>query len=168
MDTEDLSGICASLGILEEEQTTNRMVYTKGDHCLDALKDLLRFLRRDDPQTREVFKQVCRWNIASKNLIPIIEHCQRDRNLVLNSVKVLVFLSMPIEPSSSDIPEQIEYLWNLKFFVTSSDAVAVIVSLLEGPLENLECELFSEDDWKLLQLVLTFFHWWFSGLSSSG
>ncbi|KAE8722683.1 Timeless family protein [Hibiscus syriacus] len=106
MDTEGLSGICASLGILEEDQTTNRMVYTKGEHC---------------------------------------------------PVKVLVFLSMPIEPSSSDIPQQIEYLWNLKFSVTSSDAVAVIVSLLEGPLENLECELFSEDDWKLLQLVLTFF-----------
>ncbi|KAL4348537.1 hypothetical protein GQ457_17G024620 [Hibiscus cannabinus] len=164
MDMEGLSVICASLGVLEEDQTTNRMVYTKGEHCLvsndllpDALKDLLRFLRRDDPQTREVFKQVCRWNIVSKNLIPIIEHCQRDRNLVLNAVKVLVFLSMPIEPSSSDIPQQIEYLWNIKFSVTSSDAVAVIVSLLEGPLENLECELFSEDDWKLLQLVLTLF-----------
>ncbi|GMJ06484.1 TIMELESS [Hibiscus trionum] len=157
MDMEGLSGICASLGVLEEDQTTNRMVYTKGEHCLDSLKDLLRFLRRDDPQTREVFKQVCRWNIVSKNLIPIIEHCQRDRNLVLNAVKVLVFLSMPVEPSSSDIPQQIEYLWNIKFSVTSSDAVAVIVSLLEGPLENLECELFSEDDWKLLQLVLTLF-----------
>ncbi|MBA0689925.1 hypothetical protein Goari_007626, partial [Gossypium aridum] len=123
----------------------------------DALKDLLRFLRRDDPETREVFKQVCRWNIVSKDLIPIIEHCHHDRNLVLNAVKVLVFLSMPIEPSSSDIPQQIEYLWNMKFSLTSSDAVAVIVSLLEGPLENLECELFTEDDWKLVQLVLTLF-----------
>ncbi|XP_022736248.1 protein timeless homolog isoform X2 [Durio zibethinus] len=157
MDMEGLSGICASLGILEEDQITKQTVYTKGEHCLDALKDLLRFLRRDDPQTREVFKQVCRWNIASKNLIPIIEHWQHDRNLVLNAVKVLVFLSMPIEPSSSDIPQQIEYLWNIKFSLTSSDAVAVIVSLLEGPLENLECELFTEDDWKLVQLVVTLF-----------
>ncbi|KAL9312492.1 hypothetical protein ACSQ67_017944 [Phaseolus vulgaris] len=30
---------------------------------LDNLKDLLRFLRRDDPQTRDVFKQVCKWNM---------------------------------------------------------------------------------------------------------
>ncbi|KAH1075387.1 hypothetical protein J1N35_027715 [Gossypium stocksii] len=157
MDMEGLSSICASLGILEEDETTKQMVYTKGEHCLDALKDLLRFLRRDDPETREVFKQVCRWNIVSKDLIPIIEHCQHDRNLVLNAVKVLVFLSMPIEPSSSDIPQQIEYLWNMKFSLTSSDAVAVIVSLLESPLENLECELFMEDDWKLVQLVLTLF-----------
>ena len=51
----------------------------------DNLKDLLRFLRRDDPHTRDVFKQVCKWNIVAKDLIPIIEHCQDDRNLVLNA-----------------------------------------------------------------------------------
>ena len=104
----------------------------------DNLKDLLRFLRRDDPQARDVFKQVCKWNIVSKDLIPIIEHCQDDRNLVLNAVKVLVFLTMPIEPTSKDISQQLEYLWGLKSSVTCSDIVAVIVSLLESPLENLE------------------------------
>lgn len=51
----------------------------------DNLKDLLRFLRRDDPQNRQVFKQVCKWNTASKDLIPIIENCQSDHNLVLNA-----------------------------------------------------------------------------------
>ena len=55
----------------------------------DNLKDLLRFLRRDDPQNRDVFKQVCRWNTVSKDLIPIIEHCQDDRNLVLNAGKLV-------------------------------------------------------------------------------
>lgn len=53
-------------------------------------------------------------------------------------MKVLVFLTMPIEPSSSDIVQQIEYLWEIESLITSSDTVAVIVSLLEGPLENLE------------------------------
>lgn len=54
------------------------------------------------------------------------------------SVKILVFLTMPIEPSSNDIAQQIENLWGLKSSVTCSDIVAVIVSLLESPLENLE------------------------------
>lgn len=45
---------------------------------------------------------------------------------------------MPIEPSSNDIPQQIEYLWGLKSAIACSDTVAVVVSLLEGPLENLE------------------------------
>ncbi|XP_041011926.1 protein timeless homolog isoform X2 [Juglans microcarpa x Juglans regia] len=157
MDTEGLSIICAGLGIVEEDENGNRVGYSKGEYCLDNLKDLLRFLRRDDPQTRDVFKQVCKWNTLSKDLIPIIEHCQDDYNLVLNAVKVLVFLTMPIERTSNDISQQIEYLWQLKSSITCSDVVAVIVSLLESPLESLECETFTEDDWKLVQLVLTLF-----------
>ncbi|OVA16539.1 Timeless protein [Macleaya cordata] len=157
MDLEGLSTICAGLGILEEDDNGNRTVYTKTEFCLENLKDLQRFLRRYDPQTRDVFKQVCKWNIVLKDLVPIIEHCQDDRDLVISAVKILVFLTMPIEPGSSNIPEQIEYLWGLKASITRNDTVAVIVSLLEGPLENLEREAFTEDDWKLVQLVLTLF-----------
>ncbi|KAH0688185.1 hypothetical protein KY290_019855 [Solanum tuberosum] len=154
---EGLSIICAGLGIIEEDDDGNRIGYTKGNYCLDNLKDLLRFLRRDDPQTREVFKQVCKWNIVGKDLIPIIEYCQDDRNLLLNAVKVMVFLTMPIEPTSNDIPQQIELLWGIKSSITFSEAVPVIMSLLESPLENLACEAFTEDDWKMVQLVLTLF-----------
>lgn len=49
-----------------------------------------------------------------------------------------MFLTMPIEQMSFDIPQQIEYLWGLKSAITFSDIVPVIVSLLETPLENLE------------------------------
>uniref|UniRef100_F6H6I1 Timeless N-terminal domain-containing protein n=1 Tax=Vitis vinifera TaxID=29760 RepID=F6H6I1_VITVI len=138
MDMEGLSVICAGLGSIDEDDGGNRIGYAKTDYCLDNLKDLLRFLRRDDPQSRSVFKQVCKWNTVSKDLIPIIEHCQDDRNLVLNAVKVLVFLTMPIEASSNDISQQIEYLWGLKSSITRSNTIAVVMSLLESPLENLE------------------------------
>ncbi|XP_011076070.1 protein timeless homolog [Sesamum indicum] len=154
---DGLSSICAGLGTLEEDDNGKRIGYAKGEYCSDNLKDLLRFLRRDDPEKRDVFKQVCKWNIVGKDLIPIIEYCQEDRNLVLNSVKVLVFLTMPVEPTSIDIAQQIEYLWGLKSAITFSDIVPVIVSLLESPLENLENESFTEEDWKLVQLVLTLF-----------
>lgn len=53
------------------------------------------------------------------------------------TVKVMVFLTMPIEPTSSDILQQIELLWGIKSSVTFSEAVPVIMSLLENPLENL-------------------------------
>ncbi|XP_008234806.1 PREDICTED: uncharacterized protein LOC103333691 [Prunus mume] len=157
MDLEGLSAICSDLGIAEEDDHGNRIGYSKSKYCLDNLKDLLRFLRRDDPQNRDVFKQVCKWKIVDQDLVPIIEHCQDDTNLVLNAVKVLVFLTMPIEPSSNDILQQIDFLWRLKSSITSSDIIAVIVSLLESPLENLESDVFTEDDWKLVQLVLTLF-----------
>ncbi|WJX14434.1 hypothetical protein P8452_04700 [Trifolium repens] len=157
MDTDGLSLICSGLGAIEEDDEGNRIGYSKGEYCLDNLKDLLRFLRRDDPQTRDVFKQVCKWNIVSKDLVPIIEHYHEDRSTLLNAVKVLVFLTMPIEPGSTDISQQLEYLWDLKSAVTNSDVVTVIVSILEKPLENLELNAFTEDDWKLVQLVFTLF-----------
>lgn len=54
------------------------------------------------------------------------------------AAKILVLLTMPVERTSEDIPLQIEYLWGLKASITSSHIVPVILSLLEGPLENLE------------------------------
>ncbi|CAH8329047.1 unnamed protein product [Eruca vesicaria subsp. sativa] len=157
MDLEGLSVICSDLGEPEEDGDGRKIGYSKSEYCLDNLKDLLRFLRRDDPQSRDVFKQVCAWNIVSKDLIPIIEHYQDKQSLVLNAVKVLVFLTMPVEPDSDDVPQQIEYLWGLKSAITVSNIVAVVVSLLETPLENLELDEFNEEDWKLVQLVLTLF-----------
>ena len=78
----------------------------------DNLKDLLRFLRRDDPHTRDVFKQVCKWNIVSKDLIPIIEHCQDDRNLVLNAGRFSYLSNIYCERELKD-----EFLLLLLLFV---------------------------------------------------
>ncbi|XP_044422357.1 protein timeless homolog isoform X10 [Triticum aestivum] len=157
MDSAMLSLTCAGLGAAEEDDDGGAVGYVKGDHCLDNLKDLQRLLRRDDPERREVFKQVCKWRIASRDLVPIIENYQSDRNLVITAVKVLVFLTMPVDPSSEDVAQQIEYLWDLKAALTRNVAIAVIVSLLEDPLDHLERTSFTEDDWKLVQLVLTLF-----------
>ncbi|KAJ1264152.1 hypothetical protein BS78_09G240900 [Paspalum vaginatum] len=157
MDSAVLSLTCAGLGAAQEDEDGAAIGYAKSEHCLDNLKDLQRFLRRDDPQQREVFKQVCKWKIASRDLVPIIENYQTDRNLVITAVKVLVFLTMPVEPSSDDVAQQIEYLWDLKAALTRNVAVTVIVSLLEDPLDHLERTSFTEDDWKLVQLVLTLF-----------
>ncbi|KAL6618755.1 hypothetical protein ACP70R_033894 [Stipagrostis hirtigluma subsp. patula] len=157
MDSAVLSLTCAGLGVPEEDDDGAVIGYAKSEHCLDNLKDLQRFLRRDDPQRREVFKQVCKWKIASRDLVPIIENYQADRNLVITAVKVLVFLTMPVEPSSEDVAQQIEYLWDVKAALTRNVAIAVIVSLLEDPLDRLERTSFTEDDWKLVQLVLTLF-----------
>uniref|UniRef100_A0ACD5T745 Uncharacterized protein n=1 Tax=Avena sativa TaxID=4498 RepID=A0ACD5T745_AVESA len=157
MDSAVLSLTCAGLGAPEEDEDGGAVGYVKGEHCLDNLKDLQRLLRRDDPERREVFKQVCKWRIASRDLVPIIENYQADRNLVITAVKVLVFLTMPVDPSSEDVAQQIEYLWDLKAALTRNVAIAVIVSLLEDPLDHLERTSFTEDDWKLVQLVLTLF-----------
>lgn len=83
----------------------------------DNLKDLLRFLRRDDPQTRDVFKQVCKWNTVSKDLIPIIEHCQDDYNLVLNAGRFRLFLHLAYSFfGEGEVPDEFYFLFCFHHF----------------------------------------------------
>lgn len=51
----------------------------------ENMKDLQRFLRRDNPQTRDVFKQVCRFNTVAVDLVPIIEQHNDDRDLLITA-----------------------------------------------------------------------------------
>lgn len=45
---------------------------------------------------------------------------------------------MPVDPSSDDVAQQIECLWDLKAAMARNVMIAVIVSLLEDPLDHLE------------------------------
>lgn len=49
-----------------------------------------------------------------------------------------MFLTMPVDPSSTSIPQQLEYLRNFKAAVLEDDAIGVIVSHLQDPLEHME------------------------------
>lgn len=49
-----------------------------------------------------------------------------------------MFLTMPIDPASDSIAQQVEYLWHIKAVITRHVIVGVIVALLEDPLDHLE------------------------------
>lgn len=58
------------------------------------------------------------------------------------AVKVLVFLTMPIDPSSNQVSLQVEYLQHFRAALLDDDTIPVIMSLLEDPLQRLErCRL---------------------------
>ncbi|OEL17864.1 hypothetical protein BAE44_0021119 [Dichanthelium oligosanthes] len=137
MDSAVLSLTCAGLGAAQEDEDGAVIGYVKSDHCLG---------------TASLSPAFC----ASSAMAPhSMTKCFPFYFCI--KVKVLVFLTMPVEPSSEDVAQQIEYLWDLKAALTRNVAVTVIVSLLEDPLDRLERTLFTEDDWKLVQLVLTLF-----------
>lgn len=54
-------------------------------------------------------------------------------------MKVMVFLTMPVDSSSTNIPQQLDYLRNFKAAVLEDDiAIGVVVSHLQEPLEHME------------------------------
>lgn len=77
-------------------------VYIKEDDCLESLKDLQRFLRRDDPATLPAFKTLGKFQIARRDLVPLILAFQDDQELVYNALKVAAFMTMPLDPMEVD------------------------------------------------------------------
>ncbi|XP_024382213.2 uncharacterized protein [Physcomitrium patens] len=154
MDVDHVTAVCTGLGSLRESGS-GRAVYVKHADCLANLRHLQRFLRRDDPVQRDIFMQLGKWNSIRQDILPIINHYRHDFDLVLNAVKVMVFLTMPIDPSSTDIPQQLEYLRQFKSAVLEDDSIGVIVSHLQDPLEHMESGTLTDMDGKMFQLVLT-------------
>ncbi|KAI5080095.1 hypothetical protein GOP47_0005574 [Adiantum capillus-veneris] len=152
MEVDGLDTVCAGLGFLSQDSALS---YVKSEHCLENLKNLQRFLRRDHPTSRPVFKQLGKWNTIGRDLVPIILQYRDDPELIINAVKVVVFLTMPVDALSENVAQQLDYLLDFKACFLHNDAIAVIMTLLEEPLEHLESQTFSEDDWKVVQLVLT-------------
>ena len=52
-----------------------------------CLKDLQRFLRNDDPDTRDAFFKVAEFDLARSDLVPIITTYPEDKELVFNARK---------------------------------------------------------------------------------
>lgn len=55
----------------------------------DCLKDLQRFLRHDDPVTREAFMHLGRQNIVKSDLIPLIMQYVEEMDIVYNACTTL-------------------------------------------------------------------------------
>ncbi|CAK9270062.1 unnamed protein product [Sphagnum jensenii] len=155
MEMDNLTAVCTGLGFTREDDCGKR-VYVKHVDCLGNLKRLQRFLRQDDSTSRDVFMQLGKWNTIAQDILPIITHYRHHHEFVLNAVKVMVFMTMPVEPSTSNIPQQLEYLQTFKAAALEGDAIGVIVSHLQQPLEHMESGSLTDMDGKMFQLMLTF------------
>ncbi|KAJ0042372.1 hypothetical protein Pint_17595 [Pistacia integerrima] len=91
--------IANSLGMVEEDERDNKISYYRGGYCLDNLKDLLRFLKREDLQTREVFKQVSYVWLKSERCYELLrDHkkkiCKENYQMILMMKPYALFSSV--------------------------------------------------------------------------
>ena len=71
------------------------------------------------------------------------------------TVKVLVYLTMPLEPESSNLAEQRSYLQSFKAPLLEGECLGIIVSVVMEPL-SAHPDM-GEEDAQTVQLVLTLF-----------
>ncbi|XP_012938690.1 protein timeless homolog [Aplysia californica] len=88
MDVE-LQATCSALGYLEGNQ------YVKEPDCLETVKDLIRFLRRDT-DICDIRRQLGHAQIVQNDLIPLVKSYHADKVLFETNIKLLVNLTQPV------------------------------------------------------------------------
>lgn len=138
VDFELLISVTTGLGKhVDIDRGAGKKVFRKDADCLNCLKDLSRFLHRDDPDTRDVFFELCRKQVPTTHLIPILITYPDDRPLVFTALKVLTRLTMPVNLSTDQAVLQVRrgaYLMLTALLVcTHSAYTAVGYSRLQAP-----------------------------------
>ncbi|RUS72464.1 hypothetical protein EGW08_019781, partial [Elysia chlorotica] len=99
MDVE-LQATCSALGYLEGSE------YVKEPDCLETVKDLIRFLRRDT-DVCDIRRQLGNAQVLQNDLVPIVKAYHDDKDLFDTVVKLLVNLTQPvISCFNNEIPDE--------------------------------------------------------------
>ncbi|KAL8620146.1 hypothetical protein ACOMHN_048090 [Nucella lapillus] len=88
MDT-DLQATCSALGYHEGSR------YVKEPDSLETVKELIRFLRRED-DTCDVRRQLGHAQILQKDLLPLVKQHHADKPLFDTVIRLLVNLTQPV------------------------------------------------------------------------
>lgn len=80
-----LLSITNQLGSVQE--VDGRVVYVADEDCLACLGDMARFLRRDNPKTREVVLALSAWNVMRAHIVPIILQYNKEHEMLLAATK---------------------------------------------------------------------------------
>lgn len=133
-----------------------------GEKCLDGLKDICRFLRRDDPRYRRLHRALGEWNVVQKQVLPLLIQSQNDPQVLFEATRLLVMVTMPVDPES-EVEEMYRDHDILKSYVEAfasyeGNVIATLVGMLEQPLSRVKTEgQCSDRDEIVFELVLTLF-----------
>lgn len=88
----DLAATCNNLGYYDEAQNK----YMREPECLECVKELIRFLRRDD-ENHEIRRALGETKVLVKDLLPIVKYHAEDKELFEVTVRLLVNLTTPVQ-----------------------------------------------------------------------
>ncbi|KAJ3076300.1 Topoisomerase 1-associated factor 1, partial [Quaeritorhiza haematococci] len=121
-----LLSVCTAIGGYDSSSTTDEQKkYVPGDEVLDCLKDLKRFLRKEDgDKKRPVFQALGRWGVARGHLIPLLLQADPEKDVRLISLV-------------ENIPSQQQVLQSLKEVFLQDGVLSVLINSIMGPLSKL-------------------------------
>lgn len=166
--TGDTRRVCTMLDRLDESHLLSLAsnigrpgssgAYVCDEYCAQALQDIQRFLRTDTSSQRHAANQLITWNFVSKDIIPLIKSQPDNSELVFHALKVLVFLTFPVEEGPESTPNHKKVLAAVDTILDNFEAVQVILSLVCDAFTRLEANCGNKlSQINELELVLTLF-----------
>lgn len=70
--------VCSNLGMLRVQNEGEEPVLMRGEDCEEWIHDLQRAIRRDHAKHKLVAKQLGKWKILQKKLVPLLVNHQHD------------------------------------------------------------------------------------------
>ena len=86
----DLESTCSALGTNDGAGS-----YHKDDDCIECVKDLIRFLRRDDGNNHTLRRALGEIGVVKSDLLPILREYSSDEDLFDMVLRLVVNLSSP-------------------------------------------------------------------------
>ncbi|KAL4229318.1 hypothetical protein ACF0H5_012360 [Mactra antiquata] len=153
----ELQATCSALGYQEGK------LYVKEPDCLETVKDLIRFLKRED-ETCDIRRQLGHAQIVQNDLIPILVQYLKEESLWETTVRLLVNLTQPaVLCFNGHVPEdkslrnnyiEVEsHLQSMKEAFINQEVFAVITGKL-GDLLKLDWEHRHEEHRLLIERLL--------------
>ncbi|ESP02893.1 hypothetical protein LOTGIDRAFT_230391 [Lottia gigantea] len=153
----ELQATCSALGYLEGKR------YIKEPDCLETVKDLIRFLKRED-DTCDIRRQLGHAGIVQNDLLQLIKYYKDDAVLFDTVLRLLVNLTQPAYLCfNNQIPEdktlrnyylEIEsHLYNYKEAFVDEELFAVLTEKI-GDILKLDWEHRQEEDKLTLERML--------------
>uniref|UniRef100_K3XC73 Timeless N-terminal domain-containing protein n=1 Tax=Globisporangium ultimum (strain ATCC 200006 / CBS 805.95 / DAOM BR144) TaxID=431595 RepID=K3XC73_GLOUD len=146
--------VCSNLGMLRVQNEGEEPVLMRGEDCEEWIHDLQRAIRRDHAKHKLVAKQLGKWKILQKKLLPLLINHQHDWSLVFSILKVLVMLTMKPTKESTNIAQQLKYLRAYKYAFLQHEIVPILMTILVDPLSR-KGSARTAQDYLNMELVLT-------------
>ncbi|XP_038077743.1 protein timeless homolog isoform X2 [Patiria miniata] len=152
----ELVSACSALGCLEGNK------YQKEPDCLETLKDLIRFLRRED-ETCDIRRQLGNAQILQNDLLYITKQYNKDTELFETCIRLLVNLTQSPEICFQKVPEDkmfrnyflevLSHLQSYKEAFADEELMGLLARKLKKLLD-LEWESRREDHTLLMERIL--------------
>lgn len=123
------------IGCFKDPEKT---IYEKGQFCEPSLRDIHRFLRKDDSENPECKYNILTWKVAEKDLLPLILTYENNEKIQQLCLVIFVDLTEPLPDILEDRPKYESLLTDLQYYLINSKLFNLLGTVLADSTNKLK------------------------------